>query len=70
MQGSHYQGKTWKIVKAFSRSVKIREFEKDAIIMDKSRNLKIPPGKIREKFVCLIVGGECVAVRGGMEATF
>ena len=52
----------------------------------KIRELKIPSGKIRKKFsaphtlypscdeavheFCLIVSGETVAIRGGMEATF
>ncbi len=51
-QGSHHQGKTWKtwnMVEAFSRPGKIREFGKRAKIREKSGNLKIPSGKIREK---------------------
>ena len=84
-QGSQHQGKTWKMVKAFSRPGKIREFEKRAKIRGKSGNLKIPSGKNQGKkytarhmrFIlwwavhgyCPIFGGESVAVRGGMEAT-
>ena len=55
IQGSHHQGKTWKtwkIIKSFSRPGKIREFEKRAKIREKSGNLKIPSGKIREKVHC------------------
>ncbi len=51
-QGSHHQGKTWetwKMVKAFFRPGKIREFEKRAKLREKSGNLKILSGKIREK---------------------